>query len=266
MLKVRRNAVATFLALFSFVGLFVGNTAFSSNNTSVEVILEVTNTADPSLLGSPIYEISSLSFMRGHASVTAHSIFPSASLSPGETETLGPFSLPEAPDALVITGRRGPPGPTKIPFAIVIRPFDLTVPYEEDSLRVIAMTGIPPEGGPSEGEPGDVWKGFLFKALQLWCSKSEGPLYLLQTQEVSLGLEGFYILIYGERLPWDEDPSLEALLHRDVLVRGTLVDAGLEVEIHAGFPTRYPLPVIRVDEISEATHLERCSEFLDLSL
>lgn len=261
MLKRGCIPVVTFLTLVLIAVLFGGSAGFPSNGTSVEVTFEVTNTADPSLLGAPIYEISTVTFMRGGASVTAHSIFPPVSLSPGETETFGPFSLPEVPDTLTIFGRRGPPGPARMPFAVTIRPLDFDVAHEEGSLRVIAVRGISPEGGPSEGELGGTWKGFLFKTLQLWCSRSEGPLYLLQTQELSLGLDGFYVLVYSERLPWLEDPLLEPLLQRNVSVRGRVVEAGTEVRIHERFPTTYPLPVIRVEEISVITALERCSGF-----
>lgn len=262
--KQGRILVITFLALIASLVLFGSNAALASNGASVEVTLEVTNTADPSLLGAPIYEISMVTFMRGDASVTAHSIFPSVSLSPGQTETFGPFSLAVVPDRLAIFGRRGPPGPARMPFAITIRPLVFGVPHEEDSLRVIAVRGISPEGEPSEGDLSGTWKGFLFKTLQLWCSRSEGPLYLLQTQDVTLGLEGFYILVYREHLPWQEDPFLETLLHRNVSVRGRMVAAGAEVRIHEGFPTRYPLPAIRVEEITVTTTVDRCSDFLDL--
>ena len=264
MLKQGRVSVIAFLALVSFLVLFGGSAALASNGTSVEVSLVVTNTADPSLLGAPIYEISMVTFMRADTSVTAHSVFPPIALSAGETESFGPFSLAEVPDTVNIFGRRGPPGPAKMPFALVIAPLDFDVPHDEDSLRVIAVRGIPPEGVPGGGALSGTWKGFLFKTLQLWCSRSEGPLYLLQIQDVTLGLEGFYILVYRERLPWQEDPFLETLLHRNVSVRGRVVAAGAEVRIHESFPTRYPLPVIRVEEISATTTVDRCSDFLDL--
>ena len=262
--KQGRIFVITFLALISSLVFFGSNAALASNGASVEVTLEVTNTADPSLLGAPIYQISTVTFMRGDASATAHSIFPAVSLPPGETQTFGPFSLAVVPNRLAIFGRRGPPGPARMPFAITISPLDFDVPYEEDSLRIIAVRTIPPEGEPTEGGLSGTWNGFLFKTLQLWCSRSEGPLYLLQTQEIGLGLEGFYILLYRERLPWQEDPFLETLLHRNVSVQGRVVAAGAEVRIHEGFPTRYPLPVIRVEEITVTTTGDRCSDFLDL--
>jgi len=262
--KEGRFLPISLLALVSCLVLFGSSAALASNGPLTEVTLEVTNTADPSLLGAPVYEISTVSFMRGAASVTAHSIFPAVSLSPGETESFGPFSLPEVPDRLAVFGRRGPPGPARMPFAITIRPLVFGVAHEEGSLRIVALRGIPPEGGVSESKPTGTWKGFLFKTLQLWCSRSEGPLYLLQTQDVTRGLEGFYVLVNEERLPWLEDPSLEALLHRNVSVRGSMVAAGTEVRIHEGFPTRYPLPVIHVEAITVTTTVDRCSEFLDL--
>lgn len=80
----------------------------------------------------------------------------------------------------------------------------------------------------------------------------------MQTEELAPGLDGFYILVHGPRLPWLEDPLLEMLLHTTVQVRGRLVPAGEEIRIHAGFPVTYPLPALVVDEITETDRRERC--------
>ncbi len=95
--------------------------------------------------------------------------------------------------------------------------------------------------------------GYLFSVCQAWCTRSEGPLYLLQTQEFHVGLEGFYVVVRGPRLLWEPDPVLEALVGKYVEMRGTLVPAGEEV-----FGRTYPLPALIAEEIREITPYERC--------
>lgn len=104
-----------------------------------------------------------------------------------------------------------------------------------------------------------VYKGYLFKTLQFWCTRSEGPLYLLQTRDIGLGLKGFYVLIYKERYPWEPDPALEALMHKSVLVKGELVKPEVEIEMGQGYTVKYPIPTILVREIEEIGPGERCS-------
>jgi len=96
--------------------------------------------------------------------------------------------------------------------------------------------------------------GYLFSLRQAWCTRSEGPLYLLQTQEFRVGLEGFYVLVTGPRLLWEPDPRLEVLVGKNVRVRGTVVPAGEEV-----FGRTYPLPSLVVQEIWEIGPSERCA-------
>jgi len=103
-----------------------------------------------------------------------------------------------------------------------------------------------------------IYKGYLFKTLQLWCSKSEGPLYLLQTQDIGLALKGFYVLIYKEHYPWEPDPALEILMHKSVLVKGELVKPEIEIEMGQGYTVKYPIPIILVKEIEEISSSERC--------
>jgi len=96
--------------------------------------------------------------------------------------------------------------------------------------------------------------GYLFSLRQAWCTRSEGPLYLLQTQEFRVGLEGFYVLVTGPRLLWEPDPRLEVLVGKNVRVQGTVVPAGEEV-----FGRTYPLPSLVVQEIWEIGPSERCA-------
>jgi len=91
--------------------------------------------------------------------------------------------------------------------------------------------------------------GYLFSIRQAWGTRSEGPLYLLQTQEFNVGLEGFYVVERGQRFPWQADPVLEALVGKYVEVKGTLVPAGKEV-----FGRTYPLPTLIVEEIREIVY------------
>lgn len=96
-------------------------------------------------------------------------------------------------------------------------------------------------------------KGYLFSVRQAWCTRSEGPLYLLQTQEFGLRLEGFYVVVRGHRLLWELDPVLEALVGKYVEVRGKLVPAGKEA-----FGRTYSLPALIVEEIREIAPYEHC--------
>ena len=77
-------------------------------------------------------------------------------------------------------------------------------------------------------------------------------LYLLQTQEFNVGLEGFYVVVRGPRLLWEHDPRLEVLVGKNVRVRGALVPAGEEV-----FGRTYPLPSLVVQKIWEIGPSER---------
>lgn len=99
------------------------------------------------------------------------------------------------------------------------------------------------------GEPETVvLQGYLFKARQHWCTRSEGPLYLLQTENLSAELEGFYRLEYGSRFPWEEDPLLEAWVNANVQVRGTL-----------SWPDEALLAVLTVEEITKTDMYQRCA-------
>lgn len=99
------------------------------------------------------------------------------------------------------------------------------------------------------GEPESVvLQGYLFKVRQYWCTRSEGPLYLLQTEDVSSGLAGFYRLEYGSRFPWEADPLLESWVNADVQVRGTL-------SWHDGDL----LPVLAVEAITAMDMHQRCT-------
>jgi hypothetical protein len=94
-----------------------------------------------------------------------------------------------------------------------------------------------------------IFRGYLFSVRQAWGTRSEGPLYLLQTQEFNVGLEGFYVVERGQRFPWQADPVLEALVGKYVEVRGTVVPVGKEV-----FGRTYPLPALIVEEIGEIVY------------
>ncbi len=99
------------------------------------------------------------------------------------------------------------------------------------------------------GEPESVvLQGYVVKMRQHWCTRSEGPLYLLQIEDLSQGLAGFYRLEYGPRFPWQDDPLLEAWVHADVQVRGTL-----------SFPDEALLPVLVVEAITRTDMYQRCT-------
>lgn len=87
--------------------------------------------------------------------------------------------------------------------------------HEEGALRVTVRFG------PETREGQVSLRGYLFALRQFWCTRSEGPLYLLQTGEFGMGLEGFYILVGAPRWPWVEDPLLQPLVGKSVEVRGS---------------------------------------------
>lgn len=133
-------------------------------------------------------------------------------------------------------------------------PLVLDTPYTEGTLRLAARFGE------DRGESMDVLTGYLVSVCQFWCSRSEGPLYLLQTGGFDPGLEGFYILVGGPRWPWVDDPLLEPLVGKNVRVRGRLVPAGEEVQIDGDRWATYPLPALIVEEIVEI-ELSNCCGF-----
>lgn len=93
-----------------------------------------------------------------------------------------------------------------------------------------------------------VRRGYVVKMRQHWCTRSEGPLYLLQTEDVSSGLAGFYRLECGAAFPWQDDPILAAWANADVQVSGRL-----SVSEGALFP------VLVVDAITAADMFQRCT-------
>jgi len=93
-----------------------------------------------------------------------------------------------------------------------------------------------------------VLQGYVVKMRQHWCTRSEGPLYLLQTEDLSPGLAGLYRLEYGARLPWQDDPLLEAWVNADVEVRGTL-----------SIPDEALLPLLTVEAITGRDVHQRCT-------
>ena len=100
--------------LLALVVLLTSNAvqeATSAEQPEVEVTLEITNTADPGLLGAPIYEISTITFTKNFAPIATQFIFPPAAIAPGETRIFGPYTLAEEPNDLTIRGRKTFPFP-----------------------------------------------------------------------------------------------------------------------------------------------------------
>ncbi len=217
-----------------------------------EVILDLANTADPSEDGAPTYEITAVVFMRGAASISVRSFYPFPLFPPGTSHEFGPFAVEEEPDALILLGRQRYPGLDWQSLAVMVRPLVSGIPYEEGALRVVAW--LAPDGEPKS----TILTGYLLTVRQFWCSRSEGPLYLLQTGEFDPGWEGFYVLVGGPRWPWVDDPLLEPFVGRNVRVRGRLVPAGEEVPISEDRSATYPLPALVVEEIDEVKLYERC--------
>lgn len=216
------------------------------------VTVEIANTADPSLLGATVYEFSAVVFMRDAGSISIRSFYPFVAVAPGETRHLGPFELQETPNALILLGRKGPPGPAMDSLAVTISPLSSGVVHEEGTLRVTVRFGEQAREEPV------VLEGYLLSVRQFWCSRSEGPLYLLQTGEFGIGLDGFYVLVGGPRWPWLEDPLLEPHAGKNVQVRGRLIPAGEDVPISEDRTATYPLPALVVEEIHEVELRERC--------
>lgn len=90
------------LALGTLVLLLGGLSGFAQ----VAVTVEVANAADPSG-GGPVYEFAALVFLRDTTAISVRSFYPFLVLAPGERRELGPFELPEMPNALILLGRTG---------------------------------------------------------------------------------------------------------------------------------------------------------------
>lgn len=234
---------AVVLAVASTVGWGAG---------ALDVMVEIANTADPTLFGATVYEFSAAVFMKDASSISIRSFYPFLVVAPGQTRQLGPFELEETPNALILLGRKGPPGPTMDSLAVTIAPLFSGVVYEEEALRITVRFGEEPR------EDQVSLTGYILSFRQFWCSRSEGPLYLLQTTEFGLGLDGFYVLVRGPRWPWEDDPLLESLTGKNVQVRGRLVSAGEEVWISVDRSATYLLPALIVEEIHEIELRERC--------
>ncbi len=228
-------------ALIGLLGLALPGVA------QVQVTVAVGNAADPSS-GGPVYEFVALVFLRDTAALSIRSFYPFLVLLPGEGRELGPFELSEAPDALILLGRTGQES-----LAVTVAPLVPGAVHVEGALRITVRVG------PDE-RPGQVsLRGYLFALRQFWCTRSEGPLYLLQTGEFAVGLEGFYILVGKPRWPWVEDPLLGPLVGKNVEVRGRLVPAGEEVRIAEDRWVTYPLPSLLVEEVRVLAEYERCT-------
>ncbi|GAB4305507.1 MAG: hypothetical protein Kow0097_03970 [Candidatus Bipolaricaulota bacterium] len=243
---VRRWCILT-LAVVALVGGAAGGMAVPG-----EVILNLANKADPSEDGVPTYEITAVVFMRGAAPISVRSFYPFLLLPPGTSREFGPFVVEEEPDALILLGRQRYPGLDWDSLAITVSSLVSGIPYEAGALRVVAR--LAPDGEPES----TVLTGYLLAVRQFWRSRSEGPLYLLQTGEFNSGLEGFYVLVGEPRWPWLDDPLLQPLVGKDVRVRGRLIPAGEDVPLSEDRSVTYPLPAIVVDEIGEIELYERC--------
>lgn len=232
-------------------GLALGNTV-ARGEQAVQATIEIANTADPALLGATVYEFSAAVFMRNTTSISIRSFYPFLVVTAGQARQLGPFELLETPTAVVLLGRKGPPGPTMDSLAVTISPLGPVTVHEEGTLRITVRLGD------EHREEGVVLAGYLLAVRQFWCSRSEGPLYLLQTSEFGVGLDGFYVLVGEPRWPWLDDPVLQPLVGKNVQVRGRLIPAGEDVPLSEGRSATYPLPAIVVEEIGEVELFERC--------
>ncbi len=231
--------------------LALGNTA-GWGAEPVQAMIEIANTADPVLVGALVYEFSAVVFMRDAASISIRSFYPFLVVTAGQKRQLGPFELQETPDSLILIGRKGPPGPTMDSLAVTISPLVPGLAHEEGTLRITVWWGD------ERLDEGTVLTGYLLAVRQFWCSRSEGPLYLLQTGEFNPGLEGFYVLVGGPRWLWLEDPLLQPLVGANVRVRGRLIPAGEDVSISVDRSVTYPLPALIVEAINEVEPYERC--------
>lgn len=243
-----RQAVGTIvaavvLAVASTVGMGAG---------AVAVGVEIANTADPGLFGATVYEFSAAVFMKDASSISVRSFYPFLVVAPGQTRQLGPFELAEAPNTLILLGRKGPAGPAMDSLAVTVAPLFSGAVYEEGTLQITIRFGD------ERPEEETLITGYILSVRQFWCSRSEGPLYLLQTGEFGLGLEGFYILVGEQRWPWLDDPLLEPLVGENVRVRGRLIPAGEDVPLGEDRSATYPLPALIVQEVHEIELRERC--------
>lgn len=142
MSKIRLFAV---WVLFAGMGMAVWG-------ETVSVAVDITNTADPTLLGAPIYEIDTLIFTKNFVPLATFTFLP-ISIAPGETKAFGPYSLTEEPNDLRVMGVKGPPGPYRTKFTA---DFPRLVPcmpssHPQEKLKVhlkvvlpVTVTPVPP--------------------------------------------------------------------------------------------------------------------------
>lgn len=213
----------------------------------IAVTVEVANAAGPSG-GGPAHEFAALVFLREATAISVRSFDPFLVLAAGERRELGPFELPEAPNALIPLGRTGEGS-----LAVTVAPLVPGAVHGDGALRVAVRFG------PETREGQVALRGYLFALRQLWCTRSEGPLYLLQTGEFGMSLEGFYILVGSPRWPWVEDPLLGPLVGKSVEVRGTPVPAGEKVRIAGDRRVTYPLPAPLVEGVRVLAEYEPCA-------
>ncbi len=157
-LKLRSLLVG--LVLLALAGLLSSATgqemalaegAQAQTQAQVTVTLEISNTSMP--IGGTTYEISMIIFTKNFVPIATQIIIPSASIPPGGTRTFGPFTLSETPNDLTFRGHKTfPYPPFEEPFSFTIFPLYSDIPYQVDSLVIIAhITAIvPPPPPPPE--------------------------------------------------------------------------------------------------------------------
>jgi len=85
-------------------------------------------------------------------------------------------------------------------------------------LAVCVAVWIGAVGVIDDDDSGVVIEGFLYKKLQAYGTRSEGPRYMLQSLMGRKEVD--YILERIPRNPWEPDELLESYMHRKVIVKG----------------------------------------------
>jgi len=130
------------LALGLAVGY--GQAGAEDAQPQVEVVLELHNTSAP--IGGTTYEVQMIIFTKNLVPIATQYIFPYASITPGQVRIFGPYTLSEEPNDLTLRGRKTfPYPPFEEPFSFTIFPLISGIPYQEDSLVIIAhITAVTP--------------------------------------------------------------------------------------------------------------------------
>lgn len=198
--RLKLKSLFIVVALLALAGLLSSTTvqeAAWAEGAQVEVTLEITNTAAP--IGGTTYEISMIIFTKNFVPIATQIIMPSASIEPGQTRIFGPYTPSEEPNDLTIKGRKTfAYPPFEEPFSFTIFPLNSDVPYQVDSLMVVAhIVAVAPSPLPPESVVRSIEEHLIKPLVEVREKMARSKAALEETGylEASRSLDdGFYLL------------------------------------------------------------------------